>query len=154
MVATENIPVGEVIGTEKPICSVLAAHKAGTQCSECLGMLPDDYFLPCLGCREARFCCPSCWRAGSAAGARSPHRLECGLRADLGPILKEVKGGDAVPEYHRLCLRLLGRMTVEEALAHPWIIRHNHGPMVFVDEMNSVEVGLDQSKEIMNRWTV
>ena len=46
------------------------------------------------------------------------------------------------------------RMTVEEALAHPWIIRHNHGPMVFVDEMNSVEVGLDQSKEIMNRWTV
>jgi len=46
------------------------------------------------------------------------------------------------------------RMTVEEALAHPWIIRHNQGPMVFVDEMNSVEVGLDQSKEIMNRWTV
>lgn len=116
MVATDNIPVGEVIGAEKPICSVLAAHKAGTQCSECLGMLPDDYFLPCLGCREARFCCPSCWRAGSAADARSPHSLECGLLADLGPILKEVKGGDAVPEYHRLCLRLLGRMTVEEVV--------------------------------------
>jgi len=49
------------------------------------------------------------------------------------------------------------RMTVEEALAHPWIIRHSRGPMVFDDsregEMDNVEVVLDQSYEIMNRWT-
>ena len=88
--------------------------KAGAQCSECLRVLHDDYFLPCLGCQEALFCSPICWRTGS--GPRSAHSLECGLRADLGPILKEVKGGDSVPEYHRLCLRLLGRMSVEEVV--------------------------------------
>ena len=124
MVASENIPVGQVIGAEKPIVSVLAGHKAGAQCSSCLVKLPDDYFLPCLGCQEARYCCPGCWSSGS--GPRSGHSLECGLRAELGPILREVKGGDAAPEYHRLCLRLLGRMTVEEVVKLERRVREGH----------------------------
>lgn len=49
------------------------------------------------------------------------------------------------------------RMTVDEALAHPWIIRHNQGPIAFgnsrSEDESSVEVGLDQSYEIMNRWS-
>ena len=114
MVATENIPVGTVIGAENPICSVLTDQKTETQCSECFRIISSNYFLPCLGCGEARFCSPRCW--ASSSGPRSRHRLECGLRADLGPVLKEVKGGDSVPEYHRLCLRVIGEMSVEEVV--------------------------------------
>ena len=111
MVAREDIPAGAVIGAEDPVASSLSSAKRSLFCSVCFCRL-DEYFLPCPGCSEVRFCRPQCWRSGRTGS----HRLECGLTTDLASILGQVKGGAAPPEYYRLCLEVIGARTVEEVV--------------------------------------
>ena len=110
MIARDTIPVGTIIGAEDPIMSMMLPSTSGSQCYTCYSVI-STYFLPCLSCCQIQFCSRKCWILEKKLGK---HRLECGLQTDLGPVLKDVKGGDAVPEYYKLALLILSKLSVND----------------------------------------
>ena len=109
MVADRDVGVGEVLGAEDPVASSLLPSWSNSLCTVCFKSA-EEAPLPCLTCCKARFCSEECWREGEEGS----HRWVCGVRGELGDILKQVKGSESCPEYYRLCVMVMGRHSVEE----------------------------------------
>ena len=109
MVAGRDVKVGEVVGAEDPVASLLLSRWADRLCNVCFRSA-EEAPLPCLHCSEVRFCSEECWREG----VEGSHRLVCGVKGDLGDLLRQVKGSDTSPDYYQLCVKVIGKHEVTE----------------------------------------
>lgn len=73
VIASRDIPVGEVIAIEQPFATILLPAKTTDHCHHCLQLCYD--LLPCEFCTEALFCTESC----KEAAWDSYHKYECAI---------------------------------------------------------------------------
>lgn len=77
VLASRDIPIGEVIAVESPYTTVLLWEKTLDHCHNCLKLCYN--LLPCNGCVDAMFCGESCRREAW----KLYHKYECGVLSIL-----------------------------------------------------------------------
>lgn len=101
LLSNRNIQVGEVIGSERPVGTVLLPEQVGERCDACLrpcSLAP----VPCLNCSSALYCSLDCLER-----SRSCHVYECCVKEGISKHIVENKFFETFPNYFRLGFRIL-----------------------------------------------